>query len=189
MAVHRTKPGCAPLPRTVPRSSPMLLSRFERSVFKGDLVQPQATTTCATPVVAALTDAADVECQVADFVEATEGVRHSFLLSPAGRVLASSGTLSREQADQLAAVMFSLCVLAQSLDTVCGAGRPNQAMVDLRNGVLCLMAIPDGSFLAVMAEPDGDIQHVAYAATRLSARIGTLLTPEVRAELHALQLS
>ncbi|MEV0322989.1 roadblock/LC7 domain-containing protein [Streptomyces sp. NPDC050658] len=157
MAVHIAEPGSESTPRTVPGS----------------------------PASRMPAGSGDVQWQVSRFLEATKGVRHAFVLSPAGNLLASSGALDRKQADQLAAMVFDLCVLTQGLDTVCGAGRPRQTVVDLRNGVLCLVAVADGSLLAMLADSDGDRQHVAHKATRLAARIGTLLVPEARAELRA----
>lgn len=177
MAVHTAEPGN----RTPPRTAPFVLAHSVsgQGIYKGDPVPDTALLTVVTPGVDAPAATADLQWQVGDFVETTEGVRHVLVLSPAGQVLASSGALDRDQADQFATVVFTLGVLAQSLDTVCGTGRPRRTTVDLRNGVLCLRALPHGFFLAVMAAPDGSSQRVGYEATRLAARIGTILRPQV----------
>ncbi|WP_160501969.1 roadblock/LC7 domain-containing protein [Streptomyces sp. BA2] len=119
-----------------------------------------------------------------DFVETTGGVRHAFVLSPAGQMLASSGALDREQAEQFATMVFTLGVLAQSLDTVCGAGRARRTLMNLSSGVLCHMALPSGFFLAVVAQSGGNSQQVGHEATCLADRVGPILAPEIRAEPH-----
>ncbi|CAM5717826.1 dynein regulation protein LC7 [Streptomyces badius] len=47
-----------------------------------------------------------------------------------------------------------------------------------------LMSISDGSSLAVLAHPDADIGLVGYEMALLVDRAGTVLTPDLRAELQ-----
>jgi hypothetical protein len=54
-------------------------------------------------------------------------------------------------------------------------------MVDMQQGLLIVMAISDGSSLAVLVAEDCDTQLVAYEMTLLVERVGGTLTPEVRA--------
>lgn len=49
---------------------------------------------------------------------------------------------------------------------------------------MLLMAISDGSSLAVLAAPNCDIGQVAYEMALLVERVGQMLTPELRAELQ-----
>lgn len=184
MAVHTAEPGnrtprTAPFPLTRSPSGPLTRSPSGQGIFRDDPVPDKAPLMVVTPGFDVPAATADLQWQVGDFVETTDGVRHALVLSPAGQVLASSGALDRDQADQFATVVFTLGVLAQSLDTVCGTGLPRRTMVDLRDGVLCLKALPGGFFLAVMAASDGSSRQVGSEATCLAARIGTILRPQV----------
>lgn len=179
MAVDTAEPDSESSPHAASRS-PVTRSPSGQNIYRDDPVPNEARFTAVTPVVHALPG--DLQWQVGDFVETTGGVRHAFVLSPAGQVLAASGALDREQVDQFATMVFTLGVLAQSLDTVCGIGRPRRTLMHLRNGVLCHMALPSGFFLAVVAESDGKSQQVGYeAAACLAARVRPVLRPEVRA--------
>jgi predicted regulator of Ras-like GTPase activity (Roadblock/LC7/MglB family) len=50
----------------------------------------------------------------------------------------------------------------------------------MQGGFLLLMAISDGSWLAVLASPTSDIGLVGYEMTMLAARVGHALTPAPR---------
>jgi len=52
--------------------------------------------------------------------------------------------------------------------------------VDMEQGMLVVMAISDGSSLAVMVSEDCDMGLVAYEMSLLVAQVGDALTPEVR---------
>jgi uncharacterized protein len=58
-----------------------------------------------------------------------------------------------------------------------------ETIVEMQGGIMLLMAISDGSCLAVLASPVCDIGQVAYEMTLLVDRVGQLLTPELRAQL------
>jgi predicted regulator of Ras-like GTPase activity (Roadblock/LC7/MglB family) len=53
-------------------------------------------------------------------------------------------------------------------------------MVDMQRGLLIVMAISDGSSLAVLAAADCDTGLVAYEMTLLVERVGNALTPAMR---------
>ena len=50
----------------------------------------------------------------------------------------------------------------------------------MQGGFLLLMAISDGSWLAVLASPASDIGLVGYEMTMLVDRVGDHLSPELR---------
>ena len=54
----------------------------------------------------------------------------------------------------------------------------------MERGLLLVMAISDGSSLAVLAAADCDMGLVAYEMTLLVDRAGQLLTPELRSQLR-----
>jgi predicted regulator of Ras-like GTPase activity (Roadblock/LC7/MglB family) len=55
-----------------------------------------------------------------------------------------------------------------------------QTVVEMQGGFLLLMAISDGSWLAVLAAPTSDIGLVGYEMTLLVDRVGQHLSPELR---------
>ena len=87
-------------------------------------------------------------------------------------------------ADQLAAVSSGLGSLTQGAARCFEAGMVRETVVEMERGVMLLMAISDGSSLAVLAAPNCDIGQVAYEMALLVERVGQMLTPELRAELQ-----
>ncbi|MFF4404785.1 roadblock/LC7 domain-containing protein [Streptomyces sp. NPDC001262] len=128
--------------------------------------------------------AANVGWLIAEFAERTPGVRHALVVSSDGLELASSPGLDRAGTEQLSAVASGLVSLTRGAAELYGCGRVNQTMIDMEQGCLCLMAIADGSSLAVLADAGCDIGLVAFEAARLVDQAGAVLTPTVRAEMR-----
>lgn len=121
---------------------------------------------------------------VNDFAERVPGVAHAVVVSADGLLLTSSNRLPLDRADQLAAVASGLVSLTQGAARCFEAGAVNETVVEMELGVMVLMAISDGSCLAVLASPSCDIGQVAYEMTLLVDRVGQILTPELRAQLQ-----
>jgi predicted regulator of Ras-like GTPase activity (Roadblock/LC7/MglB family) len=118
------------------------------------------------------------------FVDRVAGVSHAVVVSSDGLLLTASDGLPRDRADQLAAVASGMSSLTRGAAQVFGAGQVVQTIVEMERGCLLLMAIADGSYLAVLASPDCDMGLVAYEMTLLVGRAGELLTPQLRTELR-----
>ncbi len=71
-----------------------------------------------------------------------------------------------------------LTSLTQGAARVFEGGPVTQTIVEMRRGVLLVMAISDGSSLAVLASDDCDMGLVAYEMALLVERVGRALTPE-----------
>jgi hypothetical protein len=121
---------------------------------------------------------------VNDFAERVPGVAHAIAVSADGLLLASSTRLPGDRADQLAAVASGLGSLTHGAARCFEAGAVRETVVEMERGVMLLMAISDGSSLAVLAAPNCDIGQVAYEMALLVERVGQMLTPELRAELQ-----
>lgn len=121
---------------------------------------------------------------VNDFAERVPGVAHAVVVSADGLLLTSSNRLPLDRADQLAAVASGLISLTQGAARCFEAGAVNETVVEMELGVMVLMAVSDGSCLAVLAAPNCDIGQVAYEMTLLVDRVGQILTPELRAQLQ-----
>lgn len=131
--------------------------------------------------------ARDVNWLVSGFVEEVPGVAHAVVVSADGLCLASSEGFPEDRADQLAAVAAGLLSLTVGASRVFEGGAVTQTVVEMERGLLLVMAISDGSVLAVLAAPDCDMGLVAYQMTLMVDRAGQVLTPAVRAELRAAQ--
>jgi hypothetical protein len=82
-------------------------------------------------------------------------------------------------------VASGLASLTQGAAKLFGGGRVTQTVVEMEKGFLLVMAVSDGSCLAVLAAPACDIGLIGYEMALLVARTGEVLTPELRAELQA----
>jgi predicted regulator of Ras-like GTPase activity (Roadblock/LC7/MglB family) len=121
---------------------------------------------------------------VNDFAERVPGVAHAVVVSADGLLLTASARLPIDRADQLAAVASGLVSLTQGAARCFEAGGVKETIVEMDGGIMMLMAISDGSSLAVLASPLSDIGQVAYEMTLLVDRVGQILTPELRAQLQ-----
>ncbi|WP_327086879.1 roadblock/LC7 domain-containing protein [Nonomuraea sp. NBC_01738] len=129
--------------------------------------------------------ARDVNWLVSGFVEQVPGVAHAVVVSADGLPMAFSRGFPQDRADQLAAIAAGLISLTAGAARVFEGGGVTQTIVEMERGLLLVMAISDGSCLAVLCAPDCDMGLVAYQMTILVERAGQVLTPAVRAELSA----
>jgi predicted regulator of Ras-like GTPase activity (Roadblock/LC7/MglB family) len=130
-------------------------------------------------------DAQNLNWLVTSFRTRTAGVLHATVVSSDGLLLALSEGLDRGRADQLAAIASGLASLTRGAARCFEAGAVSQVMVEMQAGFLFVMAISDGSHLAVLAEKSCDIGLVGYEMALLVQRAGAVLTPELRRELQA----
>jgi predicted regulator of Ras-like GTPase activity (Roadblock/LC7/MglB family) len=118
-----------------------------------------------------------------NFVERTPGVSEAVVVSSDGLPMAVSKTLDRDAADRFAAVAAGLIGLAYGAAGRFGGGAVNEIIVEMENAFLFVTGISDGSCLAVVADAGCDVGMVGYEMALLVERTGTVLTPELRAEL------
>jgi predicted regulator of Ras-like GTPase activity (Roadblock/LC7/MglB family) len=131
-------------------------------------------------------DARNLNWLVGNFAKATPGVAHAMVVSADGLPVAISERLDRQRADQLAAIGSGLASLASGASRCFGGGQVKQTVVEMQGGLMFIMAIRDGSCLAVLAAPGCNVGVVAYEMAVLVARAGDVLTPSLRAELQAI---
>jgi len=130
-------------------------------------------------------DAQNLNWLVSNFAKSVPGAAHAIVLSADGLLLAVSERLDRDRADQLAAVASGLASLTQGAARIFSGGQVTQTIVEIERGFLFVMAVSDGSCLAVLAAPSCDVGLIGYEMALLVARTGEVLTPELRAELQA----
>jgi uncharacterized protein len=126
---------------------------------------------------------------ISNFAERVTGVAHAIVVSADGLLLTSSAKLPREGAEQLAALACGIVSLADGGSRLLDLGEVARTVVEMKRGIVLLMAISDGSCLAVMASPKCDIGVVGYEMTLLVERASELLTPELRSELQSASVS
>jgi uncharacterized protein len=129
-------------------------------------------------------EASDFSWLVGNFASRTPGVAHAMVVSADGLPVAVSERLDRPKADQLAAIASGLASLTQGGARCMDGGLVTQTVVEMDRGLLVVMAISDGSCLAVLAGSSCDVGMVAYEMTLLVSRGGDVLTPSLRAELQ-----
>ncbi len=121
---------------------------------------------------------------ITNFVDRVPGVAHTVVVSSDGLLLAVSNGFPRDRADQLAAVASGLSSLTQGAARIFEGGTVTQSVVEMVRGFLFVMAISDGSVLAVLASSDCDMGLIGYEMALLVERAGDVLTPALRAELQ-----
>lgn len=122
---------------------------------------------------------------ITNFVDRVPGVAHTVVVSADGLLLAVSNGFPRDRADQLAAVASGLSSLTQGAARIFEGGTVTQTVVEMVRGFLFVMAISDGSALAVLASSDCDMGLIGYEMALLVERAGDVLTPALRAELQS----
>lgn len=123
----------------------------------------------------------DLNWLVTNFVERVPSVAHAIVVSSDGLPLAFSDGFPADRADQLAAVTSGLTSLTQGAARVFEGGPVTQTVVEMERGLLFVMAISDGSSLAVLASTECDMGLVAYEMALLVEQAGRSLTPGMRA--------
>jgi uncharacterized protein len=123
----------------------------------------------------------DLNWLVTNFVERVPEAAHAMIVSADGLALGLSAGLPRAGAEQLAAVVSGLASLTEGASRVFEAGTVIQTAVEMRAGVMVLMAVSNGASLAVLAGSNCDLELIAYEMAMLAERAGRMITPAVRA--------
>ena len=122
----------------------------------------------------------DLNWLVTDFTSRVADVAHAVVVSADGVLLARSEGIPPGSAEQLAAITSGLVSLTQGAARIFEAGLPTQALVEMEGGLMFVMAISDGSSLAVLASLECDTDLVSYEMTLLVEAVGDVLTPADR---------
>jgi uncharacterized protein len=120
-----------------------------------------------------------------NFVETSAGVCDAVAVSSDGLLMAMSRTLDRAGAERVAAIISGLVGLGRGSSRAFGWEPLQQVIVAMGGGFLFVSTISDGSSLGVVAEASCDTGLVGYQTSVLIERIGTLLTPDLVAELRS----
>ena len=120
-----------------------------------------------------------------NLIERVPAIAHAIVVSSDGLPLACSQDFPTDRADQLSAITSGLTSLTQGASRMFEGGAVTQTVVEMQRGLLLVMAISDGSSLAVLASADCDMGLVAYEMALLVERVGRALTPDMRGALRS----
>lgn len=129
-------------------------------------------------------DARNINWLVANFVDRVAGVQDAVVVSSDGLPMAVSVGMDRDGADRFAAVASGLIGLAYGAAGRFGGGAVTQVIIEMEHSFLFVTGISDGSSLTVLADATCDVGLVGYEMAVLVERCGSVLTPELRAELQ-----
>ena len=102
-----------------------------------------------------------------DFAERVPGVARAAVVASDGVLVAVSHRTQPDQLVQLSAITAGLISLAGAAARMFDGGAVTQALVSMARGTLVIMAIDQGSSLAVLTAATADLDRVAYEMTML----------------------
>jgi predicted regulator of Ras-like GTPase activity (Roadblock/LC7/MglB family) len=119
----------------------------------------------------------DLDRLITDFTERVPKVLHALVVSSDGVPVAVSDRIEPDRLERLSAITSGLISLACGAGQMFDGGAVIQALVAMERGTLVIMAIDDGSSLAVLTTAAADLDLVAYEMTMLVEQAGSVLTP------------
>src|SRR5437763_11245785 len=114
------------------------------------------------------------------FAERVPGVLRATVVASDGVLLAVSGRAEPDQLVQLSAITAGLMSLASAAAVVFDGGAVTQALVTMARSTLVIVAIDQGSSLAVLTTATADLDTVVYEMTMLVEEAGSIFTPPAR---------
>ncbi len=121
----------------------------------------------------------DLDWLVDDLVVRVSDVDKAVILSRDGLAIAASSTLTREDAEHLAAVASGFQSLARGAGHF-GGGYVRQTIVEMDTAFLFVTSAGEGSCLAVLSPASADAGLVAYEMAILVKRVGQHLSVNPR---------
>lgn len=115
-----------------------------------------------------------------DLVRRVDGIKQAVVLSRDGLTLGASASLSREDAEHMAAIAAGIQSLARGAALRFDGGQPRQAIIHMDRALLFVVAAAQGSCLAVLCPADADHGLIAYEMAMLVKRLGQYLATSPR---------
>lgn len=125
----------------------------------------------------------DLSWLITDFKRRVVDVAHAIVVSADGIPLAVSDTIRPNGVSKLCAITSGLVGLADGAARMFDGGMVAQSLVEMDRGTMLIRAISDGSHLAVLANPDCDMEVVVYEMGLLAEAVGHVLIPAPRRAL------
>ena len=125
-------------------------------------------------------DPQDPDQLLTDFVERVPDVLRAVVVTSDGVLVATSDRAQPDQLEPLSATTAGLTSLASAAAGLLDFGDVIQSLVTMARGTLVIMAIDQGSSLAVLTTAAADLDTVAYEMTMLVEEAGSTFTPPAR---------
>jgi uncharacterized protein len=125
-------------------------------------------------------DPQDPDRLLTDFAGRVPGVLRAAVVASDGVLVAASDRTKPDQLEQLSAITAGLIALASAAARIFDGGAITQALVTMAQGTFVIMAIDEGSSLAVLTTATADLDTVAYEMTMLAEETGGAFTPPAR---------
>jgi len=125
-------------------------------------------------------DPRDPDRLLTDFAERVPDVLRAAVVAPDGVLVAVSDRTQTDHLEQLSAITAGLISLATAAARIFDGGAVTQALVTMKRGTLVIMAIDQGSSLAVLATATADLDTIAYEMTMLVEEAGSIFIPPAR---------
>ena len=122
----------------------------------------------------------DLDRLITDFTERVPNVLHALVVSSDGVPVAVSGGIQPDHLEQISVITCGLISLACGAGRIFDGGAVIQALVAMERSTLVIMAIDDGSSLAVLTTAAAHLDVVAYEMTMLVEQAGRIVTPRAR---------
>ena len=114
----------------------------------------------------------DLSWLITDFTGRVPDALHAAVVSSDGVPVAVSDGLPPDRVEQLSAITSGLISMARGAALMFEGGAVTQTLVTMQEGVLMIVAISNGSSLAVLAALDADLDQIAYEMTVLAEQAG-----------------
>jgi predicted regulator of Ras-like GTPase activity (Roadblock/LC7/MglB family) len=117
-----------------------------------------------------------------NLLERTPETRHALVLSKDGLKLCHTSGLTRDQADQLAAIASGIQSLSHgaSVEFGDGSGGVRQSMTEFHGGLLFIVEAGEGAHVAVIASEDADVGIIGHNMDELVEQLSEHLTAPPR---------
>ncbi|MEV6995944.1 roadblock/LC7 domain-containing protein [Streptomyces sp. NPDC093228] len=117
-----------------------------------------------------------------DLVRRVPHIGHAVVLTTDGLLMAASGDLQRDEAEQLSALASGFHSLAKGAGRHFGGGAVRQTMVEMELGFLFVCTAGHNTVLTVLTPDSADLGVVAYEMALLVKRMGEHLTVGTRGD-------
>lgn len=117
------------------------------------------------------------------FAHETPGVIKAVAVSSDGLIMAMSTAEDMASAERLSAIVSGMTSLAGGAAHTYDLGVLNKIIIDMSDGYLLITAISSSAVLGVIAAKSANLGNVAYEMTLFTNRAGTVLSPQLIAEL------
>lgn len=109
---------------------------------------------------------------------------HAVLISADGLQMSRTAEIDRGDADKVAAAVSGLQSLSRAVGFFCGEHGANwrQTLIEFDGGWVFLNAAGGGSYLAVAASAEVDMQDITYRMQQLVSRLGKAMSTGLRGD-------